>query len=85
MRSLASRYPNYLWERNVGYSTLAHLQGLAAHGVTPHHRRSFIPVRQLSFDLAGDESQVIDIPTLTAMLDAGLPSNGESFVVGDQA
>ncbi|MEO7086296.1 MAG: ribonuclease HII, partial [Gemmatimonadaceae bacterium] len=50
MRSLACRYPDYLWERNVGYSTLAHLEGLAAHGVTPHHRRSFIPVRQLSLD-----------------------------------
>jgi ribonuclease HII len=53
MRSLASRYPNYLWERNVGYSTSAHLEGLAAHGVTPHHRRSFIPVRQLSLDFSG--------------------------------
>jgi ribonuclease HII len=52
MRSLASRYPNYLWEKNVGYSTSAHLGGLAAHGVTPHHRRSFIPVRQLSLDFS---------------------------------
>jgi ribonuclease HII len=50
MRSLAPRYPNYLWERNVGYSTLAHLSGIALHGVTPHHRRSFVPVRQLSLD-----------------------------------
>ena len=54
MRSLASRYPNYLWERNVGYSTSAHLEGLAAYGVTPHHRRSFIPVRQLSLDFSVD-------------------------------
>ncbi len=52
MRSLAGRYPLYLWERNVGYSTLAHLQGLAAHGVTPHHRQSFAPVRQLSLNLS---------------------------------
>ena len=51
MQALAPRHPNYLWERNVGYSTLAHLQGLAQHGVTPHHRKSFIPVRQLSLDL----------------------------------
>ncbi len=48
MQSLAGRYPNYLWERNVGYATLAHLQGLASHGLTPHHRRSFVPVRHLS-------------------------------------
>jgi ribonuclease HII len=53
MGALAGRYPNYLWDRNVGYSTAAHLQGLAAHGVTPHHRRSFMPVSQLSLDLSG--------------------------------
>jgi ribonuclease HII len=53
MHALASRYPNYLWERNVGYSTLAHLERLAAHGATPHHRRSFMPVGQLTLDFAG--------------------------------
>ena len=52
MRALAGRYPNYRWDHNVGYSTLAHLHSLAAHGATPHHRRSFMPVSQLSFDLS---------------------------------
>jgi ribonuclease HII len=51
MRSLAGRYPDYLWERNVGYSTLAHLQGLAlvhprasadARSVGSGHRRGAI-------------------------------------------
>jgi ribonuclease HII len=68
MRALAGRYPNYLWERNVGYSTLAHLQGLAAHGVTPHHRRSFVPVRQLSLDFsAADTPPALDLGALAAM------------------
>ena len=54
MHALATRYPGYRWERNVGYSTAAHFAGIAAHGVTPHHRHSFLPVRQLGlpFDLA---------------------------------
>jgi ribonuclease HII len=52
MHALAPRYPNYRWESNVGYSTLAHFQGLNAHGPTPHHRRSFMPVSQLSLDLS---------------------------------
>ena len=52
MRALAPRYPNYLWEKNVGYSTLAHLESLVAHGATPHHRRSFMPVGQLSLDFS---------------------------------
>jgi ribonuclease HII len=82
MKGLANRYPNYLWERNVGYSTLAHLQGLAAHGVTPHHRRSFIPVRQLAFDFTGDP-QAIDIESLTALLEAGPVTDGDPHFAGD--
>jgi ribonuclease HII len=45
MRDLARRYPGYGWESNVGYSTAAHFEGIRRHGVTPHHRRSFEPVR----------------------------------------
>jgi len=47
MQLLALRHPGYLWERNKGYSTTAHLAALDAHGLTAHHRRSFQPVTQL--------------------------------------
>ena len=53
MRSLAGRYPQYSWESNVGYGTQAHLDGIAAHGATRHHRQSFVPVRQLGFEWGG--------------------------------
>jgi len=67
MHALAGRYPNYRWDRNVGYATLAHLEGLAAHGVTAHHRRSFIPVRQLSLDFStGSE---LDIGALASLIE----------------
>lgn len=46
MTALARRYPDYRWERNVGYATPAHIAGLAEHGLTPHHRRTFFRVRQ---------------------------------------
>ena len=52
MRSLARRYPHYRWETNVGYGTAEHHAGLASHGLTPHHRRSFSPVAQLTLGLA---------------------------------
>jgi ribonuclease HII len=65
MRALASRHPNYRWEQNVGYATLAHLEGMVAHGVTAHHRRSFIPVRQLTFDFSGDLQ--VDLEALQAL------------------
>ena len=51
MRALARRHPHYHWETNVGYGTADHHAGLASHGITPHHRRSFSPV-QLALALA---------------------------------
>jgi ribonuclease HII len=52
MRALARRHPHYRWETNAGYSTPEHFRGLASHGLTPHHRRSFAPVQQLRLDFA---------------------------------
>ena len=51
MRALAKRHPHSRWESNVGYGTPDHHAGLASHGITPHHRRSFSPV-QLSLALS---------------------------------
>jgi ribonuclease HII len=62
MHALAGRYPDYLWERNVGYSTPAHLRLLATHGPCVHHRRSFMPVSQLSLDLLATEIDITDDP-----------------------
>jgi len=46
MTSLARRHPGYLWERNAGYSTPAHLAALQTVGPTVHHRKNFAPVAQ---------------------------------------
>lgn len=46
MASLARRHPGYLWERNAGYSTPAHLAALQTVGPTVHHRKNFAPVAQ---------------------------------------
>lgn len=47
MTRLAAHHPGYGWERNFGYGTQQHRAGLARHGVTAHHRRSFKPIRKL--------------------------------------
>ena len=47
MTRLSGRYPAYGWDRNAGYGTPAHRLALARHGPTPHHRRSFRPIRRL--------------------------------------
>jgi ribonuclease HII len=47
MVARAARHPGYGWESNKGYGAPAHRAGLAAHGLTPEHRRSFAPVARL--------------------------------------
>ena len=69
MRALASRYPVYKWEENVGYSTAWHLKSIAEHGITPHHRRSFLPVRQISFDFGTEVPDILDAGQLAALID----------------
>ena len=50
MARLSARYPQFAWERNAGYGTAEHRRALERHGPTPHHRRSFAPVRALLGD-----------------------------------
>jgi len=47
MADHAREHPGYGWETNKGYGTPEHQRALATLGVTPLHRRSFAPVRQL--------------------------------------
>jgi len=49
MRDLALKHPFYAWERNKGYGAPAHRAGLNAHGVTPHHRKSFAPIHNMLY------------------------------------
>ena len=41
MRKIASEYPQYGWERNMGYPTKEHIDAIRKYGYTPHHRMSF--------------------------------------------
>jgi ribonuclease HII len=66
MRALAQRHPGYGWERNVGYGTRAHLTGLRELGTTRHHRRSFVPVQQLTLDLLACDDGISDDASLLA-------------------
>lgn len=50
MIALDRRHPGYCWDTNAGYTTRDHVAGLASHGITAHHRRSFWRIGQLSFD-----------------------------------
>ncbi len=43
MEELAKKYPQYGWERNMGYPTAEHIAAIKKYGYTPEHRRSFHP------------------------------------------
>ena len=42
MVALAKKFPHYGFEQHKGYGTHAHYVAIKKHGVTPHHRRSFL-------------------------------------------
>lgn len=43
MEKLAKDYPQYGWDRNMGYPTKEHIEAIRQYGYTPWHRRSFHP------------------------------------------
>jgi WD40 repeat protein len=38
-------HPEYGWLTNAGYGTPVHIEAIRIHGPTPHHRKTFAPVR----------------------------------------
>lgn len=49
MCDLGQHFPGYGWEKNAGYPTQQHLSALQDLGITPHHRRTFRPVRNMLY------------------------------------
>jgi ribonuclease HII len=47
MKEYGKQYPQYGFEQNMGYGTSIHLEALASHGLTPWHRRSFSPIKEM--------------------------------------
>ena len=56
MADLARDFPAYGWEKNAGYGVPQHQQALSLVGISPHHRKSFRPIR----DLISKDSPVTD-------------------------
>ena len=47
MLKMHQNYPQYGFDAHKGYPTAAHLAALKLHGISPEHRKSFRPVREL--------------------------------------
>lgn len=46
MKEYASRYPQYGFEKHMGYGTKQHMDALGEHGPCEIHRKSFAPVKK---------------------------------------
>lgn len=55
MDSLAKEYPYYDWQKNKGYPTKAHREGIRDHGPSPYHRMSFNLIGATQLELNFDE------------------------------
>lgn len=47
MEQLALEFPEYGFDKHVGYGTALHHLALKSHGVTSHHRKSYKPIQAL--------------------------------------
>ena len=47
MQDAAVKYPEYHFEKHVGYGTKAHIEALQTHGACPLHRKTFAPVTRV--------------------------------------
>ena len=75
MTRLATRYPHYIWEHNAGYTTREHVSGLTAHGITPHHRKSFCRISDLLLEL--QHQTELDDSERQALDDVGVPDEDD--------
>ncbi len=41
MEKIHEMYPQYGWNKNMGYGTIEHRLAISKYGITPYHRRSF--------------------------------------------
>jgi ribonuclease HII len=54
MARVGRAFPDYGFERHMGYSTAEHFEALRTHGPCPHHRQSFAPVREQQLEMPLD-------------------------------
>ena len=47
MIRLGKKFPKYKWNKNFGYGTAEHLNGIKKYGITKHHRKNFKPIHNI--------------------------------------
>ena len=70
MAELDAVYPEYVFGKHVGYGTAAHQKAMEEFGLTPEHRRSFRPVREIA-----ENKNTAKLKTATKLETAAEPKN----------
>ena len=70
MAELDAIYPEYGFSKHVGYGTAAHQKAMEEFGLTPEHRRSFSPVREIT-----EDKNTAKLKTATKLETAAEPKN----------
>ena len=70
MAELDAVYPEYSFGKHVGYGTAAHQKAMEEFGLTPEHRRSFRPVREIA-----EDKNTAKLKTATKLETAAEPKN----------
>ena len=47
MKEISKDFPEYGFQHNMGYGTKEHILAIQKHGITPYHRKSFAPVKDM--------------------------------------
>lgn len=55
MVEVAEKYPEYGFEKHVGYGTKMHMHSISEYGICPEHRRSFRPIQKLTNAYASEK------------------------------
>lgn len=63
MRKLHLTDPRYHFDRHKGYGTKKHQEAIAKHGLSPHHRKDFVPLSLVDINKKGRrDSQISRCP-----------------------
>ena len=68
MAELSKVYPEYGFEKHVGYGTAAHKKAIETYGITPEHRKSFRPIAEI-LNISPETPEKSSKPTTKALGD----------------
>ncbi|MEH7177196.1 ribonuclease HII [Neobacillus vireti] len=50
MMEISKDFPEYGFQHNMGYGTREHIQAIQKYGITPYHRKSFAPIKDMVYE-----------------------------------